>query len=67
MTNAEEPTVLTPNEVAQILRINKNLVYELLRSKQIPSIKLGNRKIVIPRKALDKLLEEAGSAWVSGS
>lgn len=40
--------VLTVNDVMNILHIGRNKAYELLRSKTIPSIRIG-KKYVIPK------------------
>lgn len=52
-----EARTLTVDEAAKILGISRNLAYELVRLGQIPSVRLG-RRIVVPRAALERLLEE---------
>ena len=47
----ELPDVLTPMEVAEVLRIGRNSVYENLRIGTIPSIKIG-RRLLIPKAIL---------------
>lgn len=42
---------LTVDEVSKLLRIGKNLTYELIHQGVIPHIQLGNRYLV-PRHAL---------------
>lgn len=54
------PHVLTVDETAKLLRINRTTAYEMVRQKLIPSIKLG-RRIIVPRDALLKWLESCGS------
>jgi len=49
------------SEVAKLLGVSKNTVYEATHKGQIPSIRWGKR-ILIPRVALTKMLEEAGNA-----
>ena len=49
------------SEVAKLLGVSKNTVYEAIHTGQIPSIRWGKR-ILIPRVALMKMLEEAGNA-----
>jgi excisionase family DNA binding protein len=49
------PDVLTPVEVARVLRLGRNTVYECLRTGTIPSIKIG-RKLLIPKDELRRLL-----------
>lgn len=43
--------VLTVDDVMKILHIGRNKAYELLRSKEIPSIKIG-KKYIIPKNLL---------------
>ena len=47
----ELPLFLTVAEASQVLRIGRNIVYELVRCGQLPSVKLG-RQIRISKKAL---------------
>lgn len=53
-----ERLVYTTNEVAQALNLGLNKVYELLYSKQIPSVKVG-RKYLIPKHALENWLSKS--------
>lgn len=50
--------VLTVEEAARELRISRAAAYEGVRTKQIPSVRIG-RRIVVPRAALAKMLTEA--------
>lgn len=43
--------ILTVSDVMKILHIGRNKAYELLRSKEIPSIKIG-KKYIIPKNML---------------
>ncbi len=52
---------LKPAEVAEMLSISRNRVYELVQTKQIPSIRFG-KSIRIPRKALEQWIYEQQSA-----
>ena len=56
--------VLTPIETAKLLRIGRGTVYEQIRCGAIPSIRMG-RKILVPRAALLKMLENAGGDGTS--
>ena len=49
---------ITVPEAAELLGISRNFAYELVKRGELPSIKLGKRKL-IPKIALDKKLEEA--------
>lgn len=48
-------------EAAQLLGISRALGYELVARGELPSIRLG-RRIVVPRRALDALLDLPSSA-----
>lgn len=54
----DEPEILTVLEIAKILRIGKNSVYELIKSGKLCSIQVG-RKIIVPKACLiDFLITE---------
>lgn len=46
--------VYTVAEVAEIIHCNKNYVYKLINSKQLPALKLGSYKV--RAEALEKFL-----------
>ena len=46
---------LTVIEVAELLRLSRNTVYDLVKQKVLPSISFG-RRILIPRDALDRFI-----------
>ena len=52
----ELPLALTVSEVSDVLRIGRNMVYDLVRCGKISSIKLG-RQIRVPKSALQAYLE----------
>ncbi len=57
---AEDPLLLTVSEAAKLLRISRNLAYELVRQERIPFIRLG-RRILVPRHGLEAwIAQEAG-------
>ncbi len=56
---SDDVILLTVREAAGLLRISRNLAYELVARGEIPSIRLG-RVIRVPKTALDQWLE-AGS------
>lgn len=47
---------LTVEEAARLLGISRALAYELVARGEVPGIRLG-RRIVVPRRALDTLLD----------
>ncbi len=52
----------TVEEAAALLGIGRGLVYEMVGTGQLPSFRLGRRRIVIPRAALHTLLADAGAS-----
>lgn len=55
----EKRLCLTVPEAAEILGISRNFAYELVKQGQLPVIRLGKR-LIIPRVALEKMLEKGG-------
>lgn len=55
-----ERLTLTVEEAAGLLGISRNLAYELVADGRLPSIRLG-RRVLVPRQALYRLLDDAGS------
>ncbi len=53
----EEKLTLTVEETAKLLGIGRNLCYDRVKTGEIPVIKIG-RRLLVPRKALEKLLEQ---------
>jgi len=51
------PLIMTVEDLMPILLIGRNTAYELVRSGEIKSIRVG-RQIRIPRDALIKFLED---------
>ena len=53
----ENKLTYSVTEIAELLGIGRSKAYELVRSGTIPSLRLG-RRIVIPKLALSRFLEE---------
>lgn len=51
---------ITVPEAAEMLGISRNFAYELVKRKELPVIEFGKRKL-IPRAALEKMLEKVGA------
>jgi excisionase family DNA binding protein len=49
--------LLTVTEAARLLRISRNLCYELIAQKQLPHIRLG-RRILVPRYGLEQWIAQ---------
>ncbi len=57
----EEKLTLTVEETARLLGIGRNLCYDRVKTGEIPVIKIG-RRLLVPRKALEKLLDQGQDA-----
>ncbi len=53
-----EKAVFNVREVKEVLGISRGLVYELIAQGQLPSVRLGRRRLLIPRAALMRFLED---------
>lgn len=53
----EQKLTLTIEETARLLGIGRNLCYDRVKTGEIPVIKVG-RRLLVPRRALEKLLEQ---------
>jgi len=56
----EKRLCITVPEAAAMLGISRNFAYELVRRRELPVRKFGKR-LLIPRVALEKMLEQGGS------
>ncbi|MDP2918923.1 MAG: helix-turn-helix domain-containing protein [Dehalococcoidia bacterium] len=54
-----EPLCLSVPAAARILGVSRNTGYEMARLGQLPTIRCGRRRLVVPKTALMKMLEEA--------
>ena len=55
---AESRLTLSVDEAAALLGISRALAYELIARRELPSLRLG-RRVVVPRRALEQLVEQA--------
>jgi excisionase family DNA binding protein len=56
----EDKLTLSVEETAKLLGIGRNLCYDRVKTGEIPVIKIG-RRLLIPRAALDRLLNSASN------
>lgn len=56
--NNNESLVYTINEVSKLLKISLSSAYELVRTDNFPKIRIGEKRILIPRKELQSWLSE---------
>jgi len=52
-----ERLTFTVEETAKLLGIGRQLAYNRVKTGEIPVIKIG-RRLLVPRRALEKLLEQ---------
>jgi excisionase family DNA binding protein len=54
----DEQPVLTVSEAARLLRLSRAFVYELIARGELPSVRFG-RRIMIPRAAIERILDDS--------
>ena len=54
----EDRLTLSVPEAAKVLGIGRNLCYDLIKMGEIPAIRLGRRRLLVPRSALAALLAD---------
>ena len=57
-TKQIDRAVFTQTEAADYLRIHRNTLRKLIRSKKIKAVRLG-RRILVPRKNIDAFIENS--------
>lgn len=57
-----ERKILVANEVAEMLRVDRQRVYELARRNVIPVIRLGERQYRFDAEAISKWMERGGGS-----
>lgn len=50
---------ISVKDAATTLGVSERLVYELTETGELPAIRIGQRRKVIPRLAIDQLVERA--------
>lgn len=59
MSERVERLTMTVAEAARALGISRGTAYAYTRTKILPTLRLG-RRLLVPRAALERMLEEAG-------
>ena len=59
-TKKIERLTMSVGEAGEALGISRATAYMLARTGQLPTIRLGERRLVVPRVALERMLESAG-------
>jgi excisionase family DNA binding protein len=60
------PDLLTVKELQEFLRLGRNRTYALLKSRAIPSIRLG-QKFLVPRQGVREFLARSGEPVATGT
>ncbi len=55
-----KPLCISVVAAARLLGVSRNTGYEMARLGQLPTLRCGQRRLVVPRAALMKMLEEVG-------
>ncbi len=53
--------ILVADEVAEILRVDRQRIYELVRTNQLPVIRLGERQYRFSSQAIENFLHGGGT------
>ncbi|HMS07988.1 MAG TPA: helix-turn-helix domain-containing protein [Pyrinomonadaceae bacterium] len=56
-----EQKLLIAEEVAKLLRVDKQRVYELVRTQKIPFVRVGDRQYRFSANAVQRWMEAGGS------
>ncbi len=56
-----EKEILVAEEIAEMLRVDKQRVYQMVREKSIPFILLGQRQYRFSKQAIEAWLENGGT------
>jgi excisionase family DNA binding protein len=59
---ASERLTYSVEEAAALLGIGRGLAYEMVRDGSLPGLRLGQRRILVPRRALEALLGSSSMA-----
>lgn len=54
----ENKMTVSVEEMASMLGISRSVAYQLIKEKDFPSIRVGERRVIIPIKSLERWLEE---------
>jgi excisionase family DNA binding protein len=61
-TKESEKLVYTIEECSQRLGISKGTAYSLAREGRLPIIRISDRRLIVPKVAIEKMLSEAGKS-----
>jgi len=55
---SNEALCISVTAAAKLLGVSRNIGYEMVRMGQLPAIRCGRRRLVVPKAALLKMLQE---------
>lgn len=58
-----EPLCISVPAAARMLGVSRNTGYEMARLGQLPTIRCGRRRLVVPKAALMKMMQEANKPY----
>jgi len=61
--NLTEPLCISVPAAARMLGVSRNTGYEMARLGQLPTIRCGQRRLVVPKAALMKMLQEVNEPY----
>ena len=64
--DSPEPLCISVPAAARILGVSRNTGYEMARLGQLPTIRCGQRRLVVPKAALMKMLQEGNEPYEKG-
>lgn len=64
--DSSEPLCISVPAAARMLGVSRNTGYEMARLGQLPVIRCGQRRLVVPKAALMKMLEEGNERHEKG-
>lgn len=53
----EKPLAVTIEKAGRLLGISRNLAYQMAKEGKIPTIKLGEKRLLVPMVKLEQMLE----------
>jgi excisionase family DNA binding protein len=53
----EKPLAVTVEKAGQLLGISRNLAYQMAKTGDLPTVKIGKKRLVVPIVKLEKMLE----------
>ena len=60
--NKTEKLTMTVEEAGELLGISRATAYALAKQGRLPVIRISDRRLIIPKVALQRLLSEAGNS-----